>query len=514
MGIAPAIDLTADQRRTVLGLLNRYLPDTTVWAYGSRVKWASHPASDLDLVAFATPQQGPRIAELREAFEESTLPFVVDLFVWDDVPTDFRKRIVGQHVPLCEGATDSIDGPWPKVSIGNVVRIVGGGTPSTADPLNFDGEIPWLTPKDLSGVHDRHIARGARNLSSLGLERSSARPVPAGSVLLSTRAPIGYVCVAKNQITTNQGFRSLIANEQLVPAFLYYWLLSNRQELERHASGSTFKELSAKALASIKMVLPPKTEQERVVAVLGALDDKIELNRRMAETLDALVRSLFGELCDLDHNWPHRSLADIAQLVRGRSYTSKELEHSAETAMVTLKSFERGGGYRPGGLKAFRGPYKVEQAVSPGEVVVACTDVTQAAEVVGRSAIVQQTRRFKTLVASLDVLVLRPAERDVSTAFLYALTRAPRFVAHAKAHATGTTVLHLDRKAVPRFSFRYPPKERLNTFNDIAQPAIERYSKLMCEADCIKEVRDALLPQLLSGRLRVHGAEKLAEAVT
>ena len=93
MGIAPAIDLTANQRRTVLALLNCHLPNTTVWAYGSRVKWTSHPTSNLDLVAFATPRQSPRLVELREAFDESNLPFRVDLFVWDDVPKDFRKRI-------------------------------------------------------------------------------------------------------------------------------------------------------------------------------------------------------------------------------------------------------------------------------------------------------------------------------------------------------------------------------------------------------------------------------------
>ena len=100
MGIAPAIDLTADQRRTVLALLNRHLPNTTVWAYGSRVKWTSHPASDLDLVAFAKPEQAARLTELREVFDESSLPFSVDLFVWNDVPKDFRKRIETEHVVL------------------------------------------------------------------------------------------------------------------------------------------------------------------------------------------------------------------------------------------------------------------------------------------------------------------------------------------------------------------------------------------------------------------------------
>ena len=106
MGMTPAIDLTVEQRRTVLALLNRYLPDTTAWAYGSRVKWTARPESDLDLVVFARPEQGARVAELREAFEESDLPFRVDSFVWDEVPESFRKHIEAEHVVLIEGQVE------------------------------------------------------------------------------------------------------------------------------------------------------------------------------------------------------------------------------------------------------------------------------------------------------------------------------------------------------------------------------------------------------------------------
>ena len=506
MAIAPAIDITADQRRTVLSLLRRHLPNTTVWAYGSRVKWTSQPTSDLDLVAFADPEQSLRIAELREEFDESNLPFIVDLFLWHDVPKDFRKRIEAEHVVLARKER-SPGRDWLRTTLGDCALLVA----DKVDPADC-GDLPYI------GLE--HIGKGTLTLLGTGRARdvqSTKSAFRTGDILFGKLRPYFRKVVRPDFDGICSTDIWAVRPKAGVDAGYLFYLIASKAFMDYASQGSEGTRMPRakwKHVARYAVHHPPMAEQRAIAHVLGALDDKIELNRRMAETLDALVRSLFGELCDLDHNWPHRSLADIAQLVRGRSYTSKELEHSAETAMVTLKSFERGGGYRPGGLKAFRGPYKVEQAVSPGEVVVACTDVTQAAEVVGRSAIVQQTRRFKTLVASLDVLVLRPAERDVSTAFLYALTRAPRFVAHAKAHATGTTVLHLDRKAVPRFSFRYPPKERLNTFNDIAQPAIERYSKLMCEADCIKEVRDALLPQLLSGRLRVHGAEKLAEAVT
>ena len=95
MGVDAAIDITTEERQTVLALLQQHLAGTAAWVYGSRVKWTSRPQSDLDLVVFATPEQRPQVGDLREAFEESNLPFRVDLFVWDDVPDSFRKRIRG-----------------------------------------------------------------------------------------------------------------------------------------------------------------------------------------------------------------------------------------------------------------------------------------------------------------------------------------------------------------------------------------------------------------------------------
>ena len=102
MGVDAAIDITPEQRQTVLALLQRHLPGTDAWVYGSRAKWTSRPQSDLDLVVFATPDQRRQVGDLREAFEESNLPFRVDLFVWDEVPEVFRRRIEAEHVVLVD----------------------------------------------------------------------------------------------------------------------------------------------------------------------------------------------------------------------------------------------------------------------------------------------------------------------------------------------------------------------------------------------------------------------------
>ena len=99
---------------------------------------------------------------------------------------------------------------WAWVEIGEVADIVGGGTPPTNNPANFDGEVPWITPADLSGYKEKHIRAGARNITQRGYDKSGAKWVPQGSVLFSSRAPIGYVAIAANAVTTNQGFKSFV----------------------------------------------------------------------------------------------------------------------------------------------------------------------------------------------------------------------------------------------------------------------------------------------------------------
>ena len=136
-------------------------------------------------------------------------------------------------------------------SIGEVGKVISGGTPNSKDPDNFGGDIAWLTPADLSGYAKKYISHGARNLTQKGYRSCSAHIMPAGSVLFSSRAPIGYVAIAQNPLCTNQGFKSIIPNNSIDSEFLYYQLLCLKKSIQDMGSGTTFKEISAKSLFSI-----------------------------------------------------------------------------------------------------------------------------------------------------------------------------------------------------------------------------------------------------------------------
>lgn len=130
MGVAPSIDITAEQRKTIVDLLKQHLPDIEVWVYGSRVKWTAKPHSALDMVVFTTPEQSQNVTNLKEAFEESSLPFRVDCFVWDDVPESFYKNIQAEHVVLQEKKETGLPEGWVNTALGDVVELKRGGRSS------------------------------------------------------------------------------------------------------------------------------------------------------------------------------------------------------------------------------------------------------------------------------------------------------------------------------------------------------------------------------------------------
>jgi type I restriction enzyme M protein len=179
---------------------------------------------------------------------------------------------------------------WEDVLIGDVARVIGGGTPPSRDDDNFGGDIPWITPKDLTTHQGRYIAEGARSLTEAGLANSSAKLLPTNAVLVSSRAPIGLVAIAARPVTTNQGIRSLVFDESQDPVFWYYLLRHATAILDSHANGSTFREISGGSIARLPFVVPSLTWQRRLSSMLGRLDTLAEHNLEVNRVLDSLSR--------------------------------------------------------------------------------------------------------------------------------------------------------------------------------------------------------------------------------
>lgn len=183
---------------------------------------------------------------------------------------------------------------WKEVTLGEIGTIVGGATPSTKNTSFYDGNIPWLTPKDLSVNSNKYIFRGERNITEAGFKSCSCKMLPKGSVLFSSRAPIGYVAIAANDMCTNQGFKSVIPNEETDSEFLYYLLKYNKDNIASQGSGTTFAEVSGKTMKDIEVVVPKeKEDQRRIASILSSLDRKIELNNKINADLEEMAQAIF-----------------------------------------------------------------------------------------------------------------------------------------------------------------------------------------------------------------------------
>ncbi len=201
--------------------------------------------------------------------------------------------------------SDNLPDGWKWVKLGEVGQVVAGGTPSTKVKEYFDGNIAWITPADLTGYKIKYISHGRRNLTELGLKNSSARLVPKNSVLFSSRAPIGYVAIAANDISTNQGFKNLVPNEVVNCEYVYYYLKSAKQLAEKNASGTTFKEISAKNFANLPFPLAHKDQQTQIVSEIEkrfseadnlekAIDDSLEKSEALRQSI--LKQAFEGKL--------------------------------------------------------------------------------------------------------------------------------------------------------------------------------------------------------------------------
>ena len=178
---------------------------------------------------------------------------------------------------------------WTECKILDIGTVVGGATPSTKKAENYEGgTIPWITPKDLSTLNGRYIKHGSRNITVKGLKSCSTQLLPKNTVLFSSRAPIGYIAIAENEVCTNQGFKSVIPNENTDPLFLFYLLKYNKEKIENMGSGTTFKEVSGNTMKNIIVKVPNDILiQRKISSILGSIDDKIELNNKINNNLVA-----------------------------------------------------------------------------------------------------------------------------------------------------------------------------------------------------------------------------------
>jgi type I restriction enzyme S subunit len=277
--------------------------------------------------------------------------------------------------------------------------------------------------------------------------------------------------------------------------------------------GTTQDNLSLDKLLSFPILTPPLHIQRCIGRILAAYDDLIENNSRRIDALERMIGLVYDEWFErfrfpetdglsAPNKWPRGTLGDVVRIHRGRSYKGEDLCDADDgVPFVNLKCMNRDGGFRRDGLKGYRGDFKPEHQVRPGDIVVAVTDMTQERRIVARAATIPPLNT-EFGVISMDLVRIAPGN-EVNRSFLYRFLRHSRFPDEVKNHANGANVLHLSPELIERYAVRLPPKALQERFASIIGPYDQLRESLQQINDRLRRTRELLLPRLISGDLDV-----------
>ena len=564
------IDLTAAQRKEVAALLQRYLPDTEVWAYGSRVKCTAKPHSDLDMVAFASKEQSQAVASLREAFEESYLPFRVDLFVWDEVPEGFHGNIEEARVVVQEKKCDTkLPRNWQTLTLSKIIKLIGGGTPKRSKQKYWNGNIPWLSVKDFNNQY-RYVNSAEETITELGKQESSTKILKTGQLIISARGTVGALAQLTQPMAFNQSCYGIDAKPEYTDNdFLYYLVKHSIDNLKQITHGAVFDTITRETFNHIEISLPPSPQQKAIAHILGSLDDKIELNRRMNETLEAMAQALFKSwFVDFDPVIDNalaagnpipdelkekaclrRSLGrqaairqalddkrkslpdDIRRLFPSEFVYTEEMEwipkgwkpqtidsiieidpvvnlsKNTVAPFVDMKALPFKG-YSVTAIK--KKLYASGAKFQNGDVLLA--RITPCLEN-GKTAIVDFLDSGQVGFGSTEFIVLR-GKSSISTPFVACLSRNAEFREHCIKSMVGSSGRQrVQKDCFSKFYISLPEKDMLlDKFFLLTEKDFEQAHKRSKQSQLLTDLRDTLLPKLLSAEIGVEQAKQILEA--
>ena len=401
-------------------------------------------------------------------------------------------------------------GNWKTCTIGDLGTVVGGATPSTKKAENYDGgTISWITPKDLAGFSGRFISRGERNITEQGLKSCSTQLMPAHTVLFSSRAPIGYIAIAEQEVCTNQGFKSVVPNKDTDYMFLYYLLKYNKDKIENLGSGTTFKEVSGSTMRGIEVSVPDSIEEQRQIAsVLSALDDKIEKNMEVNENLEeqalALYRQFFIDFAPYGgvapSDWTEVSLDDVCTRITDGSHYSPADAPDSPYPMYSVKDMETYG-FNSSSCKHIS--EEDFRKMQKGDCVPLLNDILVAKD--GsylKEIFICSEEKDEAILSS--IAIFRPDTNIIMPEILLYLLKQPSVRKDVgDNYVSGSALPRIVLKDFKKYRFMLPPMDEQLKIGSVLHAIRMQIKANIDEILCLSSTRDALLPKLMSGELNV-----------
>ena len=402
-----------------------------------------------------------------------------------------------------------------KMKLSELGKVIAGGTPKTKLSEYWNGNIAWITPKDLSSFEGRFISNGDRNISEEGLKNSSAKLMPKGTVLFTSRAPIGYIAISENEVATNQGFKNIVVNQNNHNIFVYYLLKNNVDYIKSLANGSTFMEVSGSVMKNIQLNVPPLQMQKSIANILSTLDEKIEVNNQINKTLENMAQSIFkqwfvnfefpnkygepykssggkmieSEMGVIPEGWVTSSLDKIANYLNGLAM-QKFRPNEDEKSYPVLKIKELRQGFSDSNSDVCSVNIDEKYIIKDGDVIFSWSG----------SLLIDFWCSGK---CGLNQHLFKVTSDEFDSWFYYLWTEyhLEKFISIAKSKAT--TMGHIKRKDLSDSKIIIPDSNRYNMASEILKPIYDKIVKSKIESRSLIQIRDTLLPKLMSGEIRV-----------
>ena len=376
------------------------------------------------------------------------------------------------------------------VVLSDIIELIGGGTPKTSKPEFWNGDIPWLSVVDFGGDR-RWVDKAEKTITNLGLENSSTKLLKSGDIVISARGTVGELAQLKRPMAFNQSCYGIRARTGVDQDFLYYLLKKSVNDLRRQSHGGVFNTITRSTFDVVSISIPSIVTQKKIADILGSLDEKIELNRRMNETLEQLGQALFRHYF-VDNpeakNWESGRVSDVVRIYSGFAFKSKDFDVDGRYGLVTIKNVQDGSFIKDCTDHLSEPlPDKTPEHVhlKSGDIILSLTgNVGRVCAVVGRDYLLNQ--RVAKLVG------------DGSQAYTYFLFRSKIMKGRMVGISKGTAQKNLSPIETGKLKIKIPPTNIMGQFEEIAINLLNMIVSNNEQSQTLTGLRDSLLPKLIS----------------
>ena len=394
---------------------------------------------------------------------------------------------------------------WKTYNLSEVIELIGGGTPKTTNPEYWNGNIPWLSVVDF-GNNEKYVYETEKTITKKGLEESSTKILRKGQIIISARGTVGELAVLGKDMAFNQSCYGINANQKTENDFLYYLLKHSIARIKKKTHGAVFDKITKQTFENIEVDIPEsKTVQSQIANILSSLDNKIELNLQMNQTLEAMAQAIFkewfvdfkfpgstGKLVDgLPKGWRMGTVSDMCEVNKNTlSIKDKisvinyiEISEVNQGIINNITTFSRG-----------TEPSRAKRKLKHGDIAISTVRPD-------RGSYFLAIEPPESLIASTGFAVFTPL--SVPFSFLYCFLTDVQQIEFYGKMADGAAYPAINPSVIMKMELPIPPKETLESFHSVTEKLLIKINENLIAVKTLTQIRDGLLSKLMTGKIEL-----------